>query len=81
MEDRYEVTYYIDRNPYKYGMLFETAYGAIYTARSIFDRHGLATDVIDWSTGEVIAIFEPDNTYIAETVDLEAKMLGIREMR
>ena len=77
----YEITFYIDRVPYKYGMTFETTYGAIYTARSILDRHGVATDVMDCSTGEIIAIFEPDRTYVAETVDLEAKMLGIREMR
>lgn len=78
---KYEVTYYINRQPHKFGMLFETTFGAIYTARSILDRHGFATDIMNCSTGEIIAIFEPDKTYVANAIDLEARMLGIKEMR
>ena len=50
---QYVVSYYIDHKEHKFGLTFQTAFGAIYTARSIFDRHGLATDVMDcskWTT-------------------------------
>jgi len=81
MNTKYQVTYYIDRMPHQYGMLFETAFGAIYTARSILDRHGLATDVMDCMTGEIVAIFEPGNTYISQELDVESTMLGLKVIK
>ena len=78
----YKVTYYINpETPYTYDFAFETLYGAIYTARSIFDRHGLVTDVMDCETGEILAIFEPNNFYVADEVSAENKKLALIEMR
>ena len=78
---QYKVTYYINKTAYNFGMLFETAFGAIYTARSIYDRHGLAADVMDCETGEIIAIFDPRWIEISEDYMLECHMLAIKEMR
>ena len=74
----FEVTYYIDRLPHDFGFTFESADAAIYTARSILERHGLAADVMDCQTGEIIAIFEPNNAYIANEY---LRVEGIFEMR
>lgn len=55
----YEVYYYINRMPHRYGYLFKTAWAATLKACAIFEEHGLATDVMNTNTGEIIAIFEP----------------------
>ena len=74
----FEVIYYINRMPHDFGFIFESANAAIYTARSILERNGLAADVMDCQTGEIIAIFEPNNAYVAnEYLGFE----GIFEMR
>ena len=78
---QYVVSYYIDHKEHKFGLTFETAFGAIYTARSIFDRHGLATDVMNPETGEVIAIFDKRMKWISEEFMLECHMLAVEEMR
>ena len=74
----FEVTYYIDRLPCTYDFTFESAFGAIHTARAIFERHFLATDVMDCETGEIIAIFEPNNTYIDERYLQDGAIIEIR---
>ena len=56
---QYQVCYYIDRNPYTYGILFESLWAATFKARAIMECHGLAADVMDCETGEILAIFEP----------------------
>lgn len=78
---QFVVSYYIDHKEHKFGFTFETAFGAIYTARSIFDRHGLATDVMDPETGEVIAIFDKRMKWVSEEFMLECHMLAVEEMR
>ena len=74
----FEVTYYIDRLPHDFGFAFESADAAIYTARSILERHGLAADVMDCETGEIIAIFEPNNTYIDERYLQDGAIIEMR---
>lgn len=78
----YKVIYCINHEtPCTYDFAFKTLYGAIYTARSIFDRHGLITYVMDCETGEILASFGPNNFYVADEVSAENKKLALFEMR
>lgn len=78
---QYAVNYYIDHKSYNFGMVFETAFGAIYTARSIYDRHGLPADVMDCETGEIIAIFDKRVKWVSDEYMLNCHMLAVEEMR
>lgn len=62
----YEVYYYINKLPYRYNFSFCSPWAAITHARSILEDFGLATDVMNCKTGEIIAIFEPDNSWVQE---------------
>lgn len=66
MKPKLIVCYYINRIPRKVQFIFNTYFAAIYKARAIFEQNGLATDVMDCNTGEIIAIFEPGNIWISE---------------
>lgn len=79
--EKYIVSYYVDHKEYKFGLIFETPFGAIYTARSIFDRHGLSTDVVNRETGEVLAIFDKREIWISEEYMLECHMLAVEEIK
>ena len=76
MDITYSVCYYMNKIPKRYDFIFTTAFGAIFTARSIFERFGLATDVMDNHTGEIIAIFEPDNIYVSSEIDDLSRVVG-----
>ena len=78
---QYAVNYYIDHKSYNFGMVFETAFGAVYTARSIYDRHGLPTDVMDCETGEIIAIFDEWMKWVSNEYMLKCHMLAVEEIR
>lgn len=73
----YVVYYYKNRQPNRYMFVFESLFGAVFKARSIFEEHGYATDVMDTKTGEIVAIFEPDNEWIADNADADSKTLAI----
>lgn len=63
----FEVNYYINRMPHRYEFMFHTALGATLKARAIYEEHGLAADVMDCQTGEIIAIFEPGNVWMCDS--------------
>lgn len=76
----YEVNYYINKLPYRYEFNFNSLWGAIFKARAIYEEHGLATDVMDRQTGEIVAIFEPNNTWISEEFDTEIRKLALQAL-
>lgn len=76
----YEVNYYINKLPYRYEFNFNSLWGAIFKARAIHEEHGLATDVMDRQTGEIVAIFEPNNTWISEEFDTEIRKLALQAL-
>ena len=65
----FEVYYYIDKMPHRYDYVFSTLFGATYKACSIFEEHGFPVDIMDNTTGEILVIIEPNNLYIAPTVN------------
>lgn len=76
----YEVIYHLERQPQTYEKKFHNAWSAILKARMIFEEHGLVTDVMDCNTGEIITIFEPNDTYVAEDLHDSLKMLALRPL-
>lgn len=62
----YQVNYYLNDKMYTVERTFSTAWVATYKARAIYDEHGIPTDVVDMTTGEVIAIFAANNCYLAD---------------
>lgn len=78
---KYEITCYLNHKVYDYGFTFETVFGAIYTARSMFENRGIETDVMNSETGEVIAFFFKDRVYISDEIKMENEKMAITEMR
>ena len=76
----YEVIYHLSGHLNTYDKKFHNAWSAILKARMLFEEHGLVTDVMNCDTGEIIAIFEPDNTYVAEDLHDSLKMLALRPL-
>ncbi len=72
----YQVTYYMEKNPYHYNFLFNSLWSAIFKARAIFEEHGFATDVMNTVTGEILAIFEPNNTWVNDDVEVSIQALA-----
>lgn len=72
----YQVTYYIDKQPHPYGFIFNSMWGAMFKARAIFEQHGLATDVMNTHTGEILAIFEPNNTWTDSDLETDIQVLA-----
>ena len=62
----YQVNYYLNGNMNTVGRIFSSAWVATYKARAIYDEHDIPTDVVDMTTGEVIAIFAANNCYLAD---------------
>ena len=50
----FEVTYYIDRLPCTYDFTFESAFGAIHTARAIFEPNNTYIDERYLQDGAII---------------------------
>ena len=76
----YQVTYYIDKQPHSYDFAFNSLWGAMFKARAIFEEHSLATDVMNTHTGEILAIFEPDNTWIDSDLEVDLHVLALRPL-
>ena len=76
----YQVTYYIDKQPHPYGFIFNSLWGATFKARAIFEQHGLATDVMNTMTGEIIAIFEPGNTWVDPDLETDIQVLALKSL-
>ena len=77
----YTVYYYMNKQPHRYTFVFETLWGAIFKARCLFEEHGFPTDVMRDGTGEIVAIFEPGNNWIAENDDIDATILAKTEIK
>ena len=73
----YQVYYYINRQPHPYNYNFKSIWAAIFKARAIFEEHGTPSDVMNTATGEILAIFEPGNTYIDEDLETDLQVLAI----
>ena len=76
----YQVTYYIDKQPHSYDFTFNSLWGAMFKARAIFEEHGLATDVMNTHTGEILAIFEPNNIWIDSDLEVDLHILALRPL-
>ncbi len=76
----YQVTYYIDKQPHPYGFIFNSLWGATFKARAIFEQHGLATDIMNTMTGEIIAIFEPGNTWVDPDLETDIQVLALKSL-
>lgn len=76
----YQVCYYINKQPHKYGYLFNTIWGATFKARTIFEEHGFATDVMNTHTGEILVIFEPGNTYVDADLEVDIQAFAIQPL-
>ena len=64
----YHVNYFLNGERLTYNFNFHTAIGAIYKAMAIFTEHGIQSDVMDTTTGEIIAIFTHEDIYIAQDI-------------
>lgn len=73
----YKIHYYINRQPRPYEYAFKSLWAAIFKARAIFEEHGIAADVMNTVTGEIIAIFEPGNTYIDSDLETDLQVLAL----
>lgn len=76
----YQVTYYIDKLPHHYGFVFNTLWSAIFKARAIFEEHGLATDVMNTYTGEILAIFEPNKAWTDSDLETDLQILAYKTL-
>lgn len=74
----YYVTYYINKQPRRYEFAFQSLWAAIFKARAIFEQHGLATDVMQAVTGEILAIFEPGHTEINADLETDLQVLALK---
>ena len=71
----YQVTYYINNKPHHYEFIFQSLWGAMFKARAIYEEHGLAIDVTNTHTGEVLAIFEP-NVWTSNDLEVDLQVLA-----
>lgn len=76
----YQVTYYIDKQPHFYGFIFNSLWGAMFKARAIFEQHGLATDIMNTTTGEILAIFEPGKTWVDPDLETDIQVLALKSL-
>ena len=76
----YQVTYYINKIPHHYEFIFNSLWGAMFKARSIFEEHGIATDVINTHTGEILAIFEPNKVWVDNDLEVDIQILARKSL-
>ena len=62
----YEITYYLDGNAVRYGILFNTIWGAVFKARCITEIHKICTDVMDMQNGNILASFSSTGNVYAD---------------
>ena len=62
----YRVYYFINSYPHRFNFDFAASWVAINKARSIFQILGYASEVMDVSTGEIVAIFDSKKNWIAD---------------
>ena len=72
----YQVNYCIDNQYYHYDFLFQTLWGAMFKARSIFEEHGIATDVMNTHTGETLAIFGLNKVWVNNDLETDIQILA-----
>lgn len=77
----YYVTYYINKQPHRYEFAFQSLWAAIFKARAILEQHGMATDVMQANTGEILAIFEHDYTEINVDLDFDLQVLALKPLK
>lgn len=76
----YQVTYYMGKNPYHYNYLFKSLWAATFKARAIFEEHGFSTDVMNITTGEVLAIFQPGNNWVNEDLETDIHSIALQAL-
>lgn len=76
----YQVTYYIDKFPYHYEFIFNSLWGAMFKARAIFEEHGIATDVMNTHTGEILATFEPNKVWTNNDLETDIQILAHKSL-
>lgn len=62
----FKVNYYLNDKMNTFDYNFSTAWVAAIKARAIYEEHGIPSDVVDMTTGEVMAIFSQGGTYLAD---------------
>lgn len=74
----YHVCYYLNKQPHDYNYNFKSLWAAIFKARAIFEEHGIATDVMQEGTGEILAVFEPGHTEINADLETDLQILALK---
>lgn len=62
----FKVNYYLNDKVNTFDYNFATALAATIKARAIYMEHGIPSDVVDMTTGEVMAIFSQGGIYLAD---------------
>lgn len=76
----YYVYYYIDNQPHRYEYAFQSLWSAIFKARAIFEEHGIATDVMQAITGEILATFEFGSIEINKNLEINLQILALNPL-
>lgn len=76
----YQVTYYISNKPHHYEFIFQSLWGAMFKARAIYEEHGIATDVMNTHTGEILAIFEPNKVWTNSDLETDIQILAHKSL-
>jgi hypothetical protein len=62
----FNVNYYLNGKMKTFEHIFNTMWVAAIKARAIYEEHGIPADVVDMTTGEVVAIFSAGGHYLAD---------------
>ena len=62
----FKVNYYLNDKVNTFDYNFATTFAATIKARAIYMEHGIPSDVVDMTTGEVMAIFSQGGIYLAD---------------
>lgn len=76
----FQVTYYLNKIPHSYNFCFNTLWGAIFKARTIFEEHGLFTDVVNTRTGEILAIFSATDVWTDNDLEIDLQVLAHKSL-
>lgn len=77
----YYVYYYINSKRFRYEFEFQSLWAAIFKARAIFEEHGLAADVMNSKTGEILAIFDFNHIEINNDLEIDLQILALNPLK
>lgn len=76
----YVVHYYLGGKFKTYNYKFTTIWGATFKARSIYEEYGIATDVMNDATGEVLVSFKlGEEPYVAQDLETDIQVLALHD--